>query len=208
MKSPSAQSQVAPAKFQNFFILLLLLVAAAGCRSSRPADADGYSDPGRMGAATDEDLILGTPLPERGSFNPQGDVSYREFTGPNMTTNVNRTSDEHTGTDAGKIYFATNSNAIMPSQRPKLEKISSWMQQNPSRSILIAGHCDERGTLEYNRALGERRAIAVRDYLIGLGITGERLHTYSFGEEKPAVPGTGPDVWAQNRRAEVGVINE
>ncbi len=192
----------------NLFIsaLIVAVLILPGCRSSQPsANVPGSA---RMDGMSDEDLAFGQPLPERGNFNPMSDVSYAEFTGGSMTTNVSRTSDEHTGTDAGKIYFATNSNAIVPSQRPKLDKIAAWMRANPTRSILIAGHCDERGTLEYNRALGERRAIAVRDYLIGLGIAGDRLNTFSYGEEKPAVPGTGPAVWAQNRRAEIGVIND
>lgn len=206
MKSPKAWNHPVHSELIAFTLAISML-ALVGCRSSQPT-AGGLPGSSRMGGSLEDDYTFGQPLPERGNFNPMADVSYREFTGGAMTTNVTPSSDEHTGTDAGKIYFATNSNVILPSQRPKLDKVAAWMRSNPTRSILIAGHCDERGTLEYNRALGERRAIAVRDYLIGLGISGERLHTFSFGEEKPAVAGTGPAVWAQNRRAEIGVIND
>jgi peptidoglycan-associated lipoprotein len=75
-----------------------------------------------------------------------------------------------------------------------------------SKDIIIAGFTDERGTEEYNRGLGERRAQAVRDALIGMGVNGARLQTVSFGEDMPADPGSGEEAWAKNRRAEFGVV--
>jgi len=207
MKFLNAPSRAVLGSLVSCVVVAALVGVSAGCRSSRPLDMGTYDATIPMATPAEEDLLLGTPLPSRGNFDPQSDVSYGEFS-QHVSQRIQRSADEHTGTEVGKIYFATNSNAILPSQRPKLELVGNWMLQNPTRSILIAGHCDERGTFEYNRALGERRAIAVRNYLIGLGISGDRLHTFSYGEEKPAVLGTGEAVWAQNRRAEIGVINE
>jgi len=76
------------------------------------------------------------------------------------------------------------------------------IKQVPGVIIQLAGHCDERGTQEYNLALGERRALAVREHLIQLGISGNRLITISYGEESPAVMGSGESAWAKNRRCE------
>ncbi len=79
------------------------------------------------------------------------------------------------------------------------------MNRNPTRLLLVEGHCDERGTNEYNLALGERRALSVRRYLVALGIGSDRLHTLSYGEEKPLDPGHTEESWAKNRRAEFKV---
>jgi peptidoglycan-associated lipoprotein len=76
------------------------------------------------------------------------------------------------------------------------------MRENGDASVLIQGHCDERGTVEYNLALGEKRAKAARDYLVDLGISADRIRTISYGEERPANPGHDESAWSQNRRAE------
>jgi peptidoglycan-associated lipoprotein len=103
------------------------------------------------------------------------------------------------------IYFDFDKSAIKPEYREVLDRIGQWAKDNTGRQLLIEGHCDERGTNEYNLALGERRALAVRRYLVGLGVAPERLHTISYGEEKPADPGHSESAWALNRRAEFKV---
>ena len=99
------------------------------------------------------------------------------------------------------IYFDFDQSEIKPEARPILNKVASWLKKNPDVHLMIEGHCDERGTEEYNLALGERRALAARRYLIGLGILSERLHTISYGEAKPVKPGHHEEAWAKNRRA-------
>jgi len=106
------------------------------------------------------------------------------------------------------VYFDYDKASIRPEYQPVLEKISKWLIKNSQRQLLIEGHCDERGTDEYNLALGERRALAVRRYLIALGISSDRLHTISYGEEKPAVAGSTEAAWAKNRRCEFKVSAE
>ena len=98
------------------------------------------------------------------------------------------------------IYFAYDSDVLVPSETANLDKIATYMMQNPSIGLVIEGHCDNRGTDEYNRALGERRANAIRAYLASKGIPDSSLKTLSFGEDKPAVSGSGESIWRQNRR--------
>ena len=104
-----------------------------------------------------------------------------------------------------QIYFDYDKSNIRPEFQPVLEGIAAWAAKNPARQLLVEGHCDERGTDEYNLALGERRALAVRRYLVALGLAADRMHTISYGEEKPAVPGSDESAWSKNRRAEFKV---
>lgn len=99
------------------------------------------------------------------------------------------------------VFFDTNLYDIKPEFRDALARNAAWLQQHRTIQILIEGHCDERNTREYNVALGERRAAAVRDYLIFLGVAPERLRTISYGEERPFAPGGGEESWQLNRRA-------
>jgi len=103
------------------------------------------------------------------------------------------------------IYFEYNKSNIRPEEQQVLENISAWMAKKFENQLLVEGHCDERGTDEYNLALGERRALAVRRYLVALGVSADRLHTISYGEEKPAVAGSDEAAWSKNRRAEFKV---
>lgn len=100
------------------------------------------------------------------------------------------------------VYFAYDSSQVVDSERPKIETVSHYLKQNGSVAVIIEGHCDERGSREYNLALGERRALAVRAYLASLGIGTDRIQTKSYGEENPAAPGHDEESWARNRRGE------
>ncbi len=101
-----------------------------------------------------------------------------------------------------KIYYAYDSDALVGQERAKLDAVADYMLANPELLLSIEGNCDERGTEEYNRALGERRALAVQKYLADKGVSNDRMRTLSYGKDKPAVQGSGEAVWAQNRRAE------
>ncbi len=100
------------------------------------------------------------------------------------------------------VLFAYDSFALSAQAKTDLNQHADWMKANPARSIQIEGHTDERGTTEYNLALGERRSGAVRDYLVGKGIPASQLSTISYGEERPAAQGSDESAWAKNRRAE------
>ena len=106
------------------------------------------------------------------------------------------------------VYFEFDKSTIPASERGKLEAVKQWMDANPGRSLFLAGHADKRGTPEYNRALGERRALAVREYLAGLGLAPANLYTISYGADRPAEQGDTEEAFSKNRRVEVGVINQ
>lgn len=100
------------------------------------------------------------------------------------------------------VYFDYDSSSLNSSALQTLRENADKIKEVPNIIIQVAGHCDERGTQEYNLALGERRALAVREHLRQLGISGDRMITISFGEENPAVPGSNEAAWAKNRRCE------
>jgi peptidoglycan-associated lipoprotein len=99
------------------------------------------------------------------------------------------------------VLFDYDSARIRPSENSKLEAVAAYLKSNPGK-LVIEGHCDERGTAEYNRALGERRALAARDELAKLGIDSSRMSTISYGAERPADPGHDEPAWSKNRRCE------
>jgi peptidoglycan-associated lipoprotein len=100
------------------------------------------------------------------------------------------------------VYFAYDQFRIGASEQVKLEQVANYMMQNKGIGLIVEGHCDERGSVEYNRSLGERRAMAIRDYLVTLGVDTARMQTISFGEERPAEQGSSENTWAKNRRGE------
>jgi len=106
------------------------------------------------------------------------------------------------------VFFGYDSSQIDAVARAAIEANSDVLSQNPTWVVAIEGHCDSRGTPEYNLALGERRAYAVRDHLVGLGISADRMQTISYGEEFPFVPGETEDAWAANRRAHFVVTGQ
>lgn len=116
-------------------------------------------------------------------------------------------SQEDLVANAGdRVFFALDSSELASDGRATLEKQAQWLKSYPNVSITIEGHCDERGTREYNLALGERRANAAKNYLMSLGVDGSRVNTISYGKERPAVMGSDEASWGQNRRA-VTVLN-
>jgi len=100
------------------------------------------------------------------------------------------------------VYFLFDQNMILKTQEDKLIKVAEYLRSNAAAGVVIEGNCDERGTTEYNRALGEKRAIAAKTFLMDQGIAESRIKTVSYGEERPAQSGTGEDVFRLNRRDE------
>lgn len=100
------------------------------------------------------------------------------------------------------VYFAFDDSSLTPEGMARLDAIAAYMKTNTKEKLKVEGHCDARGSVEYNLALGQRRADSVRKYLETVGIGGDRLQSVSFGSEKPAVTGQGEEAWSKNRRAE------
>lgn len=137
-------------------------------------------------AGSDGDFVNGTPLPER-----QEGVSF-------LSSDVDKTR-------FAPVHFGFDSYVIDPSDTGKLNEVARFCKGSSSQQLIIAGFTDERGTAEYNRGLGEKRAQAVRAYLLEHGADTARIQTTSFGAEMPADPEHNDAAWAKNRRAEFGV---
>ena len=124
--------------------------------------------------------------------------------------------DVYTGTDTveylasgvpDRVFFATNKSSLTTAARATLRKQATYLRKNKNLNVTIEGHADERGTREYNLALGERRANAARDYLMTYGISGKRISVISYGKEKPVNPASTPLAWSQNRRSVTVKVN-
>ncbi|MBU0859477.1 MAG: peptidoglycan-associated lipoprotein Pal [Alphaproteobacteria bacterium] len=105
-----------------------------------------------------------------------------------------------------RVFFGYDQFDLTPEGQRTLEMQADWMKLYPNVNVNIEGHCDERGTREYNLALGDKRANSAKNYLIALGVPADRIQTISYGKERPAVMGSNPSAWAQNRRG-VTVVN-
>ena len=119
-------------------------------------------------------------------------------------------SDVYTGTDTveyladgvpDRVFFATNESILTTASRETLRAQAAWMRKNPGINVVLEGHADERGTREYNLALGERRANAAKDYLMTYGISSDRITVLSYGKERPVDSGSNPLAWSKNRRS-------
>jgi peptidoglycan-associated lipoprotein len=102
--------------------------------------------------------------------------------------------------EADTVYFDFDSSAVKASEKSKIERVADYLKSNSGHALKVEGHCDERGTEEYNRSLGERRALAVREHLVRAGIAPERIDTISYGEDRPADVGHSESAWKKNRR--------
>ncbi len=130
------------------------------------------------------DTTLGGGLPPRGEFEGKGAVAGQFDT----------------------VLFAFDSATVDETERAKVEKVSEFLKANAADVVVCEGHCDERGSTEYNMSLGERRALAVRDYLMSLGIDGARIQTKSYGEERPKDPAQTEEAYRVNRRTEFVIL--
>jgi len=108
--------------------------------------------------------------------------------------------------ESEKVYFDYDKSELRNEARAVLRKKATWLEEHPQYSVRIEGNCDDRGTNEYNLALGERRANAAKDFLVALGISADRLMIISYGEEKPVAIGSTEEAWAQNRRDEFRLL--
>ena len=107
------------------------------------------------------------------------------------------------GVKLAPVYFAFDQYSISSTEAPKIQAAADYMKKNPAHGMIIEGNCDERGSAEYNMGLGERRALALRDYLVKLGVPDNRMQTISYGSERPVDPGHNEQAWGQNRRGEM-----
>jgi peptidoglycan-associated lipoprotein len=161
-----------------------LLTACSHSDDSKNADGSGGATagmgPGGMGAGGGMGGVGGTGGAGHGAPGSQEDL---------------------TQTAGDRIFFDTDRNSLNPQATATLDRQASWLQQYPQVNVWVAGNCDERGTEEYNLALGQRRATADRDYLVAHGVQRSRIETISYGKSRPIDSSSTPEAWAQNRNA-------
>ncbi len=132
--------------------------------------------------------------------NQGGTGSSATTAQPTRTGPVPGSKEDFVANVGDRVFFAFDKSDLTPDSRRTLERQAAWLKQWSNQRLTVEGHCDERGTREYNLALGERRANAVKDYLVAQGVSASRLSTISYGKERPVVLGSNEAAWAQNRR--------
>ena len=174
----------------KLFTSALLVFFLAAC-STTPKDTADSSGSGSSSSSSDvsssEEGTITETSPESASITPGSQED--------LIVNV-----------GDRVFFNYDSSDLDSDAQELLQDQVAWLKQYSDVSVIIEGHCDERGTREYNLALGEKRAQSVKNYLIGLGISSERVATISYGKERPAVVGSNDGAWAQNRRS-VTIVN-
>jgi peptidoglycan-associated lipoprotein len=188
----------------NIALVTSLVCMDTGCRTKTggwrwPWQKDRSMELGASGEDfIDPELLTGSDIP--GVYDESGAlVSGARF---------EDTLQQVQGVTFSPIYFAFDSYVLPPHEIAKVDAVGQHLIATPGHVLVIEGHCDERGSNEYNLALGENRALAVRSYLVNMGVQADRIQTCSFGEEKPAVMGTGESVWSLNRRGEFALFQK
>ncbi len=185
---------------------LLAALALAACESM-PEETSSITGEGaeQAGMADATAPVDSTDMtgPDKTEMPPTPEIEMRE---PEPVGPLPGSQEDLVQNYGDRVFFEFDSAVLLPDARRTLERQSEWLRLFPEVTLTIEGHCDERGTREYNLALGERRANAVREYLITQGITPSRLRTVSYGKERPYALGHNEEAWALNRRS-VSIID-
>jgi len=199
-------------------LFLILLVTVAGCRKKPKSLTQIPGSQGAIVGSGDPAGLMegynGSPgLGEGGTVNSGGfpsgsDVNFTDGANgngqnglPNRDTMLGASEDRET-LGAYTVYFDYDRNSIRTADLAKVEAVADFLNAETTSMLKIEGHCDERGTEEYNRSLGERRALSIREVMVRLGIAPDRVTTESWGEDKPAVEGENENAFSKNRRGE------
>jgi peptidoglycan-associated lipoprotein len=187
-------------RLTGLVLTLAVLLVLPACGKKRPPVLATTPGGEGAGAATEPlDRAGAQPVTEGPDVRAmEGESAY----GTDLPTDAFGTGE---GGPLADIRFEYDSATLTDEARSTLEKHALWLQGHRDTRVTVEGHCDERGTVEYNLALGEQRARAARDYLASLGVAAERLRVVSYGKERPLDPGTGEASWARNRRAHFAV---
>ncbi len=169
----------------RFSLLTILLVLGASCKGNKNKASTGF----------DDGVIAGGDVPEGDFFGMDDGSMLGDRSDLEGMEAVDSTAFE-------AVYFGFDSSSIAPGEMIKVEQMAGYLMGSTATIVVVNGHTDDRGSREYNLALGERRALAVREALIMLGVSADQVQTLSMGEEEPAVMGEGEGSWSLNRRAE------
>jgi len=188
-----------PKLLNLLMVVLALSLGTVGCAKKKPTVTPIPAPMGKpVGSGEVSPIERGNTLPTEQPTNvrpgPEGGIPLGDRLDPDkMNKNRERFA-------ANTVYFELDRAAIKPSETGKIEDVAKYLQANPTHAVQIEGHCDERGTEQYNLSLGERRALSVREYLVTAGVQPERVFTISFGEAQPAETGHNEAAWSKNRR--------
>ena len=175
--------------------LLVFFLAACSTTPKDTADSSGSGSSSSSSSSSDV------------SSSEEGTITETSPESSSSSTSIERGSQEDLIVNVGdRVFFNYDSSELDSDAQELLQDQVAWLKQYSNVSVIIEGHCDERGTREYNLALGEKRAQSVKNYLISLGISSDRVSTISYGKERPAVVGSNDGAWAQNRRS-VTIVN-
>jgi peptidoglycan-associated lipoprotein len=193
------------ANFLNLLLVSVLLAAAGGCKKTpkniTPIGAARTGAPG--GDNTMGNPLGGNTLPPGSRIGDQN-LTPGSSEIPGAFENAN---EDRAALSAQTVYFDFDRFSIKPSEQGKLDQVATYLKSNTGFQLRVEGHCDERGTEEYNRSLGERRAISAREYLIQKHqVSSGQITTVSFGEDKPVSLEKTEEAYAQNRRAEFVIL--
>ena len=191
-----------PTRVAHLLVLALIFTLPfTGCRK-RPGAVTPLPAGARIGLG---DMPPSKPL-EAGNETKSTEGPFAEGIKSNEPGVHAGWNENREALQADTLYFDFDSSVVKPSQESKVAAVAEYLKGNAAAAVKVEGHCDERGTEEYNRALGTRRALAVREALVRAGIDPTRVDTISFGKDRPAVPGHDEAAWSKNRRAEFVVL--
>jgi peptidoglycan-associated lipoprotein len=188
-------------RLTGLVLTLAVLVALSACGGKKRPPVLATT-PGGGGAATPAETTDRAPVQP---LDEGPDVRALESEGAEGTDIFADAPVTGEGGPLADIRFDLDSAALGDEARATVERHALWLQGHRDVTVTVEGHCDERGTVDYNLALGEQRASAARDYLVSLGVAAERLRVVSYGKERPLDPGMGEAAWARNRRARFAV---
>ena len=171
----------------RIFALFAIVAFLAACETA-PKDAGDAAGSGASGSSDTSS-----------SSSPSSSASGGSTSSSSGSSTM--TKDEELVSIGNKVYFDFDSSALSADAKSTLNAQAAFLRSNPSVRITVEGHADERGTREYNLALGDRRASAARDFLVAQGIDGARIKTISYGKERPEMVGSNDEAWAKNRRS-------
>lgn len=199
-------------KLLRLLAVILLVVSLTACskKNKKPPllsdtamPSENLEDTG-LGSSGGPYVSSGSGL-DQGSSTASPGGSWSESTGDMPLSRSGYTGEWSSDPNLSTIYFDYNSFELSSQAQATLDRDIGYLREKPSLRVLLEGNCDERGTEEYNQALGERRALSAREYLINQGISASRIDVISYGELRPAVEGNSESAWGKNRRVEFKV---
>ena len=188
---------------KRFILLAASAALLAACETASEIDAIASGASGSSASSSASSASSGTSSSSSGGTSSASSSSSSSSASSDSGTSYSYDTDPKTALIkvGDRVLFGYDSSELDDEDRSILDNQGKFLNQNPSLKVTIEGHCDERGTREYNLALGEKRASAVKDYLISVGINSDRISVVSYGKERPQVLGSNKAAWSMNRRS-------